>query len=216
MVSIDLGAAIVEPQVAALVLEAAEALIAATGLRRVDLAVTLPEGGVEWALSNLVGLAGELGDRYPDCNGDLTPELQFAMNLATHHFDVQAAGRAEQFRIRLNEQMADLFEQTDVVLSATSPDVAFVAEGPMPTTIGEVDLIATYGFERAIGNNGALTIPVNLTGLPAVTIPAGAVDGMPVGLQVIGRHHEEQLLLDLALAAERDRPWPLVAPSAPA
>jgi Asp-tRNA(Asn)/Glu-tRNA(Gln) amidotransferase A subunit family amidase len=85
----------------------------------------------------------------------------------------------------------------------------------MPTRMGDVDLIATYGFERAIGNNGALTIPANLAGLPAVSIPAGSVDGMPVGLQVIGRHHEEQLLLDLALAAERDRPWPLVAPSAP-
>jgi len=215
VVSLDLGTAIVEPRVAALVLEAAEALIASAGLRRVDVVVTVPEGGAEWVLSNLVGLAGDLGDRYPDCSDDLTPELQFAMNLATHHFDVQSAGRAEQFRIRVNEQVADLFEQTDFVLAATNPDVAFDAGGPMPTKMGDVDLIATYGFERAIGNNGALTIPANLAGLPAVSIPAGAVDGMPVGLQVIGRHHEEQLLLDLAVAAERDRPWPLVAPSAP-
>jgi len=37
-----------------------------------------------------------------------------------------------------------------------------------------------------------------------------------VGLQVIGRHHEEQLLLDLALRAEREQPWPRVAPAAPA
>ncbi len=128
VVSVDLGTAVVEPRVAALVLEASEALIAAAGLHRVDVDVTLPGGGVEWALSNLVGLAGELADRYPDCSGDLTPEVQFAMNLATHHFDVQAAGRAEQFRIRLNEQMADIFEQADFVLSATTPDTAFAAE----------------------------------------------------------------------------------------
>jgi Asp-tRNA(Asn)/Glu-tRNA(Gln) amidotransferase A subunit family amidase len=38
------------------------------------------------------------------------------------------------------------------------------------------------------------------------------VDGAPVGMQVIGKHHEEQLLLDLARIAERERPWPLVAP----
>jgi aspartyl-tRNA(Asn)/glutamyl-tRNA(Gln) amidotransferase subunit A len=36
-----------------------------------------------------------------------------------------------------------------------------------------------------------------------------------VGLQVIGRHHQDALLLDLALLAERTRPWPLVAPTAP-
>ena len=48
--------------------------------------------------------------------------------------------------------------------------------------------------------------------MPAVSIPVGTVDGAPVGMQVIGRHHEEQLLLDLALLAERERPWPLVAP----
>jgi aspartyl-tRNA(Asn)/glutamyl-tRNA(Gln) amidotransferase subunit A len=48
-----------------------------------------------------------------------------------------------------------------------------------------------------------------------VSIPAGTVDGLPVGMQVIGRHHQEELLLDLALVAERERPWPLVAPGAP-
>jgi aspartyl-tRNA(Asn)/glutamyl-tRNA(Gln) amidotransferase subunit A len=48
-----------------------------------------------------------------------------------------------------------------------------------------------------------------------VSIPVGTVDGLPVGMQVIGRHHEEQLLLDLALVAERAHPWPLVAPASP-
>jgi Asp-tRNA(Asn)/Glu-tRNA(Gln) amidotransferase A subunit family amidase len=64
-------------------------------------------------------------------------------------------------------------------------------------------------------NNGALTIPANIVGNPAISVPAAPVDGLPVGLQVIGRHHEDALLLDLALAVERERPWPLVAPTAP-
>jgi Asp-tRNA(Asn)/Glu-tRNA(Gln) amidotransferase A subunit family amidase len=215
LVSIDLGSAIVEPRVAALVLEAAEALIADARLTRVDVAVAFPPVGLEWAMSNMVGLVGALGDRYPDCNDDLMPEIQMGMNVATHHLNVQTAGAAEMLRIDVNEHMADLFEQTDFILAATNPDVAFGAEGPMPTTVGEVDLVAEYGLNKALGNNGALTIPANLTGSPAVSIPAGTVDGLPVGLQVIGRHHEEQLLLDLARIAEREQPWPLVVPGSP-
>ncbi|HVV37285.1 MAG TPA: amidase [Acidimicrobiales bacterium] len=61
-------------------------------------------------------------------------------------------------------------------------------------------------------NMGALTIISNIYGNPAVSIPAGTVDGLPVGLQVLARHHEDALLFDVALAAERERPWPLVAP----
>jgi aspartyl-tRNA(Asn)/glutamyl-tRNA(Gln) amidotransferase subunit A len=216
VVSIDLGSAIVEPRSAALLVEVAETLIASAGLKQVEVVVELPEGGLEWAMSNLIGLAGSLGDRYPACNDDLTPEIQLGMNLATYHLNVQTAGATEMFRVEVNERMADIFEQTDFIFSATNPDTAFAAAGPMPTTVGDVDLIAEHGFNKAIGNNGALTIPANLTGNPAVAIPAGVVDGMPVGLQVIGRHHEEQLLLDLARIAERERPWPLVAPTAPA
>lgn len=59
---------------------------------------------------------------------------------------------------------------------------------------------------------GALTIISNLHGNPAVSIPAGTVSGLPVGMQVLGRHHEDALLFDVALAVERERPWPLVAP----
>jgi aspartyl-tRNA(Asn)/glutamyl-tRNA(Gln) amidotransferase subunit A len=59
---------------------------------------------------------------------------------------------------------------------------------------------------------GALTIISNVYGNPAVSIPAGLVDGLPVGMQVLGRHHQDALLFDVALAVERERPWPLVAP----
>ncbi|MGI8937742.1 MAG: amidase [Iamia sp.] len=62
-------------------------------------------------------------------------------------------------------------------------------------------------------NMGALTIISNIYGNPAVSIPAGTVDGLPVGMQVLARHHRDDLLFDVALAVERERPWPMVAPS---
>jgi Asp-tRNA(Asn)/Glu-tRNA(Gln) amidotransferase A subunit family amidase len=61
-------------------------------------------------------------------------------------------------------------------------------------------------------NMGALTIVSNICGNPAVSIPAGTVDGLPVGMQVLTRHHADDLLFDVALAVERSRPWPLIAP----
>ncbi len=61
-------------------------------------------------------------------------------------------------------------------------------------------------------NMGALTIISNIYGNPAVSIPAGTIDGLPVGMQVLARHHRDDLLFDVALAVERERPWPTVAP----
>ena len=212
---VDIGDAIVRPEVVDRVVTGAEALMADVGLERVDLVVTLPEAGFEWAMGNLVTLIGDLGDRYPACEELFTPEIQFAVNVAFSRFDLKVAGANEMFRVALNEVMADTFAQVDFIFAATNPDVAFNAAGPMATTIGDRDLIAEFGFERALGNNGALTMPANLAGNPAVSIPVGTVDGLPVGMQIIGRHHEEQLLLDLALVAERQRPWPLVAPGSP-
>jgi len=210
-----LGAAILHPEVERTVRAASEALAADAGLRVVDVDVRLPELSFEWALAGLVGLRHLLGDLYPACEDDLTPEIRFGLNVATTVFNLEAAARVEGQRQQFNETMAAIFEQVDFVMASTNPDVAFVAEGPLPTTIGDVDLAKEHGLARALGNQAPLTIPSNIHGNPAVSIPAGTFDGLPVGLQVLGRHHQEALLLDLALVAERERPWPLVAPRAP-
>ncbi len=59
---------------------------------------------------------------------------------------------------------------------------------------------------------GALTIISNVYGNPAVSIPSGTIDGLPVGIQVLAPHHRDGLLLDVARVVEREQPWPLVAP----
>jgi Asp-tRNA(Asn)/Glu-tRNA(Gln) amidotransferase A subunit family amidase len=202
-----LGAATVLPKLEEMVREHAEALAKQTRLDLTDHPVALPELSYEWALSGLVGVMGCLGDKYPACEDELTYEMKFGLKLGTDMFNLQTAAAVEQQRMVHNETMASLFEEVDLVIAATNPDVAFASEGPLPTKVG--------GTKVGLGNNGALTIPSNIHGNPAVTIPIGEIDGLPVGMQVIGRHHEEALLLDLALAAERERPWPLVAPGAP-
>jgi Asp-tRNA(Asn)/Glu-tRNA(Gln) amidotransferase A subunit family amidase len=216
VVAVDLGVAVVHPEVAALVTASAEALIADAGLARVDIAVAFPPALFEWAMSNLVTLAADLGDAYPACESDLTPEIMLGLNIASHHYDLAMAAKAEQFRVNAHEVMADLLDQVDFVFCSTNPDVAFGAAGPIPTAVGDIDLMARFGDIMRVGaNQGNLTFPANFAGNPAASIPAGTFDGLPVGMQVMGRHHEEELLLDLAVMAERERPWPLVAPGAP-
>lgn len=203
----DLGSATVRPEVEALVREAGEALARDAGLRLVDVPVQLPGLGFEWAMSNLAQLRRELGDLWPGCKDDLTVEMAFGMEMADKMYNLEMAARCELERTEANERMAEIFDQVDLVISATNPDVAFPAEITLNTRVSD----------RHVGpeNNGALTIPANIVGNPSISIPAGTVDGLPVGMQVMTRHHDDALLLDLARVVERERPWPLVAPAAP-
>jgi Asp-tRNA(Asn)/Glu-tRNA(Gln) amidotransferase A subunit family amidase len=214
-VSVDLGAAVVAAAVRDKVEEAAAALISDAGLERVDVPIALPKGGLEWALAGTASLLVGLGDLYPACESDLTPEIMLAANIASNHYTLDTAKNIEAYRRDIIVRTGQIFDQVDFIICATNPDVAFPAKGPMPTTVDGIDLVSEYGFEAAVGNNGALTIPANTTGNPAVAIPVGLVDGLPVSMQIIGRHHAEQLLLDLARVVELERPWPLVVPGAP-
>ncbi len=215
VVSVDLGAAVVATAVREKVESAAAALIADAGLTRVEVPISLPRGGMEWALAGTASLLVGLGERYPACESELTPEIMLAANIATNHYSLETAKNIEAFRRDIIVKTAQIFDQADFIICATNPDIAFPAKGPMPTMVDGVDLIKEHGFEAAVGNNGALTIPANTTGNPAVAIPVGLVDGLPVSMQIIGRHHAEPLLLELARVVENERPWPLVAPGSP-
>ena len=207
VIAADLGSAIVRPEIAEMIAEHGEQLAKDAGLELVDVPVKMPPLSVEWALSNLVQLKRGLGDRWPDCKDDLTQEIAFGMTFAEQVFNLEMAAKAEAMRTEANEAMAELFDQVDFVISTTNPDVAFPAELTANTRVGDQQV--------GIENNGALTIPANLVGNPSVSIPIGTLDGLPVGMQVMTRHHDDALLFDLALTVEREHPWPLVAPGAP-
>ncbi len=201
------GHAVVRDEVKELVNEVARELVAETGLEVVDIDVAIPGIAVEWAVANLSQLKRALGDLWPDCKDDLTSEIAFGLTLAEQVMNLDIAAQVEEKRTLLNEATADVFDQVDFLITATNPDVACDADVTINTRVGS----QTVGPE----NNAALTAPANITGNPGISIPAGTVDGLPVGMQVIGRHHEDALLLDLARAVEQIRPWPLVAPGSP-
>ncbi len=211
----DLGIARVRDEVAEHVAVAGAELARTAGLKVVDVIPTLPVLRGQWAMAGQVGFVADLGSAYPGCVDELSAEMRAGIEAARERYTLEKAASIESYRRQLNEAMADLFAQADFVMCSSNPDVAFAAQGPPPSSIPGADLIHEIGFARAIMNTAALTAPSNLNGSPAVSIPCGLVDDLPVGLQVLSGHHREQLLLDLAVVAEREVGWPKVAPGSP-
>ncbi|MEZ5372067.1 MAG: amidase [Microthrixaceae bacterium] len=203
----DLGVATVNPEVARRVREAGEALAADAGLELVDVPVELPGLGFEWAMGNLCHLRHELGDDWRDKLEQLTRATALGLEMSDAAMNLATMGAAEAARTRANATMAELFGQVDFIISATNPDTAFPARLEVNTRVA--------GEKVELSNNGALTIPYNIVGNPAITLPVEQLDGLPVGMQVATRHHAEELLLDLGAIAEAQCPWPMVVPNAP-
>ncbi len=206
----DWGGAVISPVMWEQLEAAGSELVLEAGMIRVDdVDHRLPRMGGAWSISGMLAIRAQLGDRWPDCADQLTPEIRAGIRQTEGLYGAEARARIEARRMELNEAMARIFDPldgVDFVITAANPDIAFAAEGPLPDTFG--------GVEGGAGNNGRLTFPANLHGCPAVSIPAGSIDGLPIGLQIIGRHFSEQLLLELGALVERVRPWPLVAPRA--
>jgi aspartyl-tRNA(Asn)/glutamyl-tRNA(Gln) amidotransferase subunit A len=200
----DFGGAFVTPDVAEQINALAVAVVNDLGLRQVDVDATLPTMGTAWSLSGLIDIYAELGDKWPACADELTPEIRFGLQWADGKYDMSSRIKIDERRVAVNDAMARIFSQVDIILTASNPDIAFGSNGPLPTVFG--------GKEVGGWNNGRLTAPSNLHGNPATAIPAGNVRGLPVSLQAISAHHTEALLLDIALHVERTQPWALLAP----
>src|SRR4029079_4909706 len=155
----DWGAAVVSPMMWELLAAAADDLIADCGLVRVDgVDTALPRMGTAWSVANSVGLVERSGPCWPECADQLTPEIRFAMENGPQLYGAEARIKLERRRTELNEAMARIFDVAnsgvDFVITASNPDIAFAAEGPLPDTFG--------GIEAGAKINGRLTFPAHL------------------------------------------------------
>jgi aspartyl-tRNA(Asn)/glutamyl-tRNA(Gln) amidotransferase subunit A len=102
--------------------------------------------------------------------------------------------KAQKLRRLISDDFRKAFEQVDVIMSATTPTAAFKlgekVDDPVTMYLSDIN-----------------TIAVNLAGLPGMSIPAGLVNGLPVGLQIIGNYFDEQRLLNVAHQYQQVTQW---------
>ncbi|MGD2125679.1 MAG: amidase [Desulfobacteraceae bacterium] len=115
-------------------------------------------------------------------------------------FSLKDLVEAQTLRTNLNRVLWELFEAYDLLLTPTMPTEAFAAKGPPPSEIEGQPIPLLWAV--------AFTYPFNLSGHPAASVPAGLTDNrLPAGLQIIGPHHRDDLVLQMAFAYEQMRPW---------
>jgi aspartyl-tRNA(Asn)/glutamyl-tRNA(Gln) amidotransferase subunit A len=108
--------------------------------------------------------------------------------LASGYYDAYY-GTAQRVRTRISEDFTAAFDQVDLIVTPTAPTVAF--------ELGAVaDPLAMY-------LNDFYTVPMSLAGIPAISIPSGLSEGLPVGFQLTAPAFAEQRILEAAFALEQ-------------
>jgi aspartyl-tRNA(Asn)/glutamyl-tRNA(Gln) amidotransferase subunit A len=107
--------------------------------------------------------------------------------------------KAQQLRRMIKSDFQQAFETVDLILGPTTPDVAFKigAKSDDPVSMYLQDIY---------------TISLNLAGLPGMSLPVGFVDGLPVGMQLIGNYFDEAGLLNAAHSYQQATDWHLRTP----
>jgi len=107
--------------------------------------------------------------------------------------------KAQRVRALISADFARAFHEVDVLIGPTTPTAAF-------------ELGAKTGDPVTMYLNDIYTIGANLAGLPAISVPCGFVQGLPVGMQIIGPHFSEPRLLNVAHRYQRESDWHRRAP----
>ena len=118
--------------------------------------------------------------------------------LSAGYFDAYYL-KAQKIRRLISNDFKTAYEKCDVIMGPSAPSVAFKSgekqEDPLAMYLQDV-----------------FTISTNLAGLPAMSIPAGFVNELPVGLQLIGNHFEESKILNVAHIYQKNTDWHLHSP----
>ncbi len=204
--SSTLGFALCDSEVAKVAHEAALALAADAGITLVDIDLDIPKPGRAWGLLSSVDTSSHHADAARGRLDEVTPVSRAGFETIDRMTSADML-RALRRRDEILAAIAAAFDEVDFVMTPTTATPAFKAEGPPPLAIDG----------QPVGGMGSVpfTAPFNASGQPAVSIPAGvSSEGLPIGLQVVTRRHDEELVLACGLVAETNRPWPKLAPLA--
>jgi len=126
------------------------------------------------------------------------PEVKRRIMLGTYalsagYYDAYYV-KAQKVRTLIKQEFDQAFEKYDALVTPTSPIVPFKLgeklEDPMQMYLSDV-----------------CTLPINIAGIPAISIPAGFADNLPIGMQIMGKPFSEEILLRIAFAYEQATDW---------
>ncbi len=141
-------------------------------------------------------------DLLKDHAGDLPPEVHAWVETASKMTALDMA-RDQAMRSEVYDAIQGAFETYDLLVTLTLACVP-VENGTDGNTVGPTS-INDEPIDPLIG--WCLTYPINFTGHPAASVPAGLVDGLPVGMQIVGRRYADADVLAASATFERLRPW---------
>ena len=194
----DLGYAVVQSDVAETV-ETAALVFQELGHSLEIVKGGPPELGRDWGFANAFESAAKLHALLPEHEGEFGRQFIAGVKQGWQMTPERWAA-AQRRREELNRWCADVFARYDLLLTPTAPYDPPPAKGPFPTEL--------EGRRLALASVAGFTIPFNLSWHPAATVRAGfSKAGLPVGLQIVGPRHRDDLVLQAAFAFEQARPW---------
>jgi len=194
----DLGYAVVQSDIAAAVEEHVK-VFEKLGHKVERIHGGPPPLGREWAILGLFEIAAHLHPFLPEREGELTRSLVNGVKMAAQ-VSAQAWGAGAEMRAQLNHWCAEVFSNYDLLITPTVPFDPPPARGPFPEE--------TEGRAQILAGVASFTIPFNLSWHPAATVRVGlSRQNLPMGMQIVGPRHRDDLVLQAAHAFERERPW---------